>query len=203
MKKNFLLIVLLITCVNYLKAQTLPGEWSYDSVKKFYRNYVYQLNDTSIDGELQKYHRFEATMDYKINKNANISDYVNVVKEYNANLLSRSNNSNGINISSLNSDWFCRGPMQTIESAIGRVSALWVNPQPPYNIIIGMATIIWLIIYGGVIIAAKIRTKTKACFLYFFKKSGVTNPIFVKKNIIIGSSKINPEAKTEERTNEM
>lgn len=137
MKKNFLLIVLLITCVNYLKAQTLPGEWSYDSVKKFYRNYVYQLNDTSIDGELQKYHRFEATMDYKINKNANISDYVNVVKEYNANLLSRSNNSNGINISSLNSDWFCRGPMQTIESAIGRVSALWVNPQPPYNIIIG------------------------------------------------------------------
>ena len=37
-------------------------------------------------------------------------------------------------------------------------------------------------------ISAKIKTNTKACFLYFFKNSGVINPIFVKKNIKTGSS---------------
>lgn len=120
-----------------MKAQTFQNEWTYDSVKSFYRNYVYQLNDTSIDGELQKYHRFEATMDYKMNKNAKISDYVNVIKEFNTNLVSRSNNPNSTNNSTLNSDWYCRGPLQTVESAMGRVTTLWVNPLPPHNILVG------------------------------------------------------------------
>jgi hypothetical protein len=47
---------------------------------------------------------------------------------------------------------------------------------------------------GGVIIAAKIKTITKAYFLFFLRNSGVTNPILVRKKIIIGSSKINPDA---------
>ena len=34
---------------------------------------------------------------------------------------------------------------------------------------------------GGVMIAAKINTTTKACFLYFLKNSGVIKPILVKK----------------------
>ena len=34
---------------------------------------------------------------------------------------------------------------------------------------------------GGVMIADKINTITKAYLRYFFKNSGVTNPIFVKK----------------------
>ena len=50
---------------------------------------------------------------------------------------------------------------------------------------------------GGVIIADKDSNITKANFLFDFKNFGVTIPIFVKKYIMIGSSKINPEAKTD------
>jgi hypothetical protein len=46
---------------------------------------------------------------------------------------------------------------------------------------IGMATMTWLAISGGVIIAERMRTMTKAYFLYFFKNSGVTIHILVKK----------------------
>ena len=60
-----------------------------------------------------------------------------------------------------------------------------------------MQTIIWLAISGGVIIADKDNNITRANFLFDLRNLGVTNPIFVKKYIIIGSSKINPEAKTE------
>ena len=50
-----------------------------------------------------------------------------------------------------------------------------------YKIKIGIATIIRLATSGGVIIAARISTKTKAYFLYFTNLSGVTNPILVRK----------------------
>ena len=59
-----------------------------------------------------------------------------------------------------------------------------------------MATMIWLITSGGVIIAAIIKTITNAYFRYFLKNSGVTKPIFDKKYIIIGNSKIKPQAIT-------
>ena len=48
---------------------------------------------------------------------------------------------------------------------------------------------------GGVIIADKLNKITNANFLFFFKNTGLTIPILVKKYIIIGSSKINPEDK--------
>ena len=70
-----------------------------------------------------------------------------------------------------------------------------------YKITIGTETIIWLAISGGVMIAERIKTITKANFLYFLKYSGVTTPIFVRMNMSIGNSKINPLAITEARTN--
>ena len=54
---------------------------------------------------------------------------------------------------------------------------------------------------GGVIIAEILKTITIANFLFFCKKFGVTKPILVKKKIKIGSSKINPEDKTEALNN--
>ena len=63
-----------------------------------------------------------------------------------------------------------------------------------------MATKIWLSKSGGVIIAEIIKTPTKANFRYFFNPPGFTIPIFVRKNITIGSSKIRPQAITEDRT---
>jgi len=48
-----------------------------------------------------------------------------------------------------------------------------------------------------VIIADKTKTRTKANFRYFTIISGVTNPILVKKYIMMGSSKIKPEAITD------
>jgi hypothetical protein len=45
----------------------------------------------------------------------------------------------------------------------------------------GIATITWLAISGGVMIAAKIKTITNAYFLFFLRNSGVTNPILVRK----------------------
>ena len=61
----------------------------------------------------------------------------------------------------------------------------------------GIVTIIWLAISGGVIIAAKLSTITREYFRFFLKKFGVTKPIFVKKKINIGNSKIKPEDNTE------
>jgi len=63
-----------------------------------------------------------------------------------------------------------------------------------------METITWVAISGGVITAEIINTMTKANFLFFLMNAGVTRPILLKKKIIIGSSKIIPPAKTEERT---
>jgi len=54
---------------------------------------------------------------------------------------------------------------------------------------------------GGVIIADKLSKITNANFLFFFKNIGLTIPILVKKYIIIGSSKINPDDKTEALNN--
>ena len=42
--------------------------------------------------------------------------------------------------------------------------------------------------------ADKINTITKVYFRYFLKNSGVTNPIFERKKIIIGNSNNNPLA---------
>ena len=61
----------------------------------------------------------------------------------------------------------------------------------------GIVTIIWLAMSGGVIIAARLSTITREYFLFFLKKFGVTKPIFVKKKIKIGNSKIKPDDKTE------
>ena len=55
---------------------------------------------------------------------------------------------------------------------------------------------IWLATSGGVITADIISTMTNAIFLYFFKISGVTRPTLVRKYIIIGNSKISPQAIT-------
>jgi len=63
-----------------------------------------------------------------------------------------------------------------------------------------MATIIWLAISGGVMMAARTKTTISEYFLYFLKNSGVTKPNLVRKYIKIGNSKINPEAITEART---
>lgn len=70
-----------------------------------------------------------------------------------------------------------------------------------YKINIGIATIIWLATSGGVIIAANINTAIKAYFLYLIKISGVTNPTFVKKYIIIGNSNTIPQANEDDLTN--
>jgi hypothetical protein len=64
-----------------------------------------------------------------------------------------------------------------------------------YNIINGNVTIIWLIISGGVIIAANSNKQTKACLRYFLKKSGVIKPSLLKKYTNTGSWNINPLAK--------
>ena len=66
-----------------------------------------------------------------------------------------------------------------------------------------MATIIWLTTSGGVITADIINTITNAYFLVFIKKSGVTTPILVKKYMMIGNSKIKPEANTDDFNKEM
>ena len=44
----------------------------------------------------------------------------------------------------------------------------------------GTAINIWLTISGGVIIAERLNTITRANFLFLLKKSGVTKPTFVK-----------------------
>lgn len=46
--------------------------------------------------------------------------------------------------------------------------------------IIGIETIICDTTSGGVIAAARIKTPTIECFLYFLKKAGVITPNFVK-----------------------
>ena len=56
---------------------------------------------------------------------------------------------------------------------------------------------IWLAISGGVIIADRLNKITNANFLFFLRNEGLTIPIFVKKYIIIGNSKIKPDDKTE------
>ena len=49
-------------------------------------------------------------------------------------------------------------------------------------------------------IAAILNTITKAYFLFFLRKAGVTIPTFVRKYITIGSSNIIPDARTEALT---
>ena len=75
-----------------------------------------------------------------------------------------------------------------------------INILTWYNTTIGIATIIWLATSGGVIIAARTKTNTSAYFLYLTRDSGVTTPALVKKYIIIGNSKIIPEAIAEDLT---
>lgn len=67
----------------------------------------------------------------------------------------------------------------------------------------GTETIIWLAMSGGVMIAERINTITKANFRYFRKYVGVTIPIFVNIYIKIGNSNIRPLASTEVRTREI
>ena len=62
----------------------------------------------------------------------------------------------------------------------------------------GKETNIWLNTSGGVIIAAKVSTSTKACLRYFFKNEAVINPVLLKKNISTGSSKITPDERITE-----
>ena len=50
-----------------------------------------------------------------------------------------------------------------------------------YNIMIGIATIICEIKFGGVIKAAKINMATMACLRYFFKTMAVMMSNFAKK----------------------
>ena len=61
----------------------------------------------------------------------------------------------------------------------------------------GIETTIWLTTSGGVTIAATTNINTIAYFRYFLKNSGVTNPIFVKKKVIIGNSNNEPLAMAE------
>ena len=62
-----------------------------------------------------------------------------------------------------------------------------------------MATITWLAISGGVIIADSVRTSTKDIFRYFRIISGEIRPIFVKKYTNIGNSNIKPAERTDAR----
>lgn len=63
-----------------------------------------------------------------------------------------------------------------------------------YNINIGIDTITWLGISGGVTIAANIKMMIIATLRYFLKNSGVTNPTLARKYTIIGISKTIPLA---------
>lgn len=55
-----------------------------------------------------------------------------------------------------------------------------------------MVTIICVKTSGGVMIAAINNTTTIECFRYFFKKSDVRMPIFVKIRMNTGSKKMTP-----------
>lgn len=137
MKKRFLILMLLILNVIYLKAQSFQNEWTYDSVKSYYRNYAQQKNDTAVDGEMQKFYRFEATMDYKFLKNSKISEYSELVKAFNTQVSNSNSSSTLPGSNSFLSNWSCIGPNQVTKTAMGRVVTLWVNPSPPYNILVG------------------------------------------------------------------
>jgi len=58
--------------------------------------------------------------------------------------------------------------------------------------IIGMETMIWDKISGGVMMADIINITTIACLRYFFKKSGVIRPIWVRKKLAMGSKNNSP-----------
>lgn len=144
MKKQLFLLFVILLIINNSDAQTFQNEWTYDSVKSYFRNYAQQKNDTAFDGEMQKYYRFEATMDYKFFKNSKISEYSELVKAFNAQVANSSSSSTLPGSSSFLSNWSCVGPNQVNKTAMGRVMKLWVNPSPPYNIIIGtQASGIW------------------------------------------------------------
>ena len=55
----------------------------------------------------------------------------------------------------------------------------------------GIVTIIWLAISGGVIIAARLSTITREYFLFFLKKFGVTNLFLSRKKLKLVIQKLN------------
>jgi hypothetical protein len=136
MKKNLLLLLLFTVIFNCSKAQNMQSEWSYDSIKSYYKNYVSQLNDSSKDGAYVKYLRFESMMDYKFNKNSTISDYVTKIREFNdrinTNLVSNIQSSN-----TFESNWHNITNEKIEQSASGRFTSIWIDPNPPYNIMAG------------------------------------------------------------------
>lgn len=128
--------MLFILQVLNIQAQTIQNEWTYDSIKSYYKNYMIHTNDTSQDGVSSKYYRFESMMDYKFNKNSTISDYVSKVKDFNDQNSNRNVNSSQ-NSSVYQSNWTNISKEDLEISAAGRFTSIWINPNPPYNIISG------------------------------------------------------------------
>lgn len=134
MKRRLIFLILFLIGSFRLFGQILNDEPTFDSIKKQFYNFTVGKNDTSFDGGNTQYKRFVSEMDYKFNKSSKISDYVNAVHNFNNSI---SNNSISTANSALISDWFNIGPNKDLISSIGRVTAIWVNPQSPYNVIIG------------------------------------------------------------------
>ena len=65
---------------------------------------------------------------------------------------------------------------------------------------IGIATIIWLAISGGVIIAERVNTITSDILRYLRIRLGLIRPILVRKYTNMGNSKIKPADSTDART---
>lgn len=136
MKKLILLSLIVLITISSTYAQSNPNELTYDSIKSFYKNYIIQLNDSSYDGASTKYFRFESMMDYKFNKNSTIGDYVSKVQSFN-NQIANNTVSNTQSSSFLQSNWHNIVNEKMDRSANGRFTAVWVNPNPPYNILAG------------------------------------------------------------------
>ena len=76
-----------------------------------------------------------------------------------------------------------------------------MKTENSYKKKIGIANKIWLKRSGGDNIAPINKDKIIKYFLYLIKISGVTNPTFVKKYIIIGNSNTIPQANEDDLTN--
>lgn len=134
MKKHLLLFIFLSFSIKAL-SQNNSTEWTYDSLKSYYEHFANSKNDTSYDGYWTKYLRFTLQNDYKYSKNQKISDYVNAIEQFNAEALNR--NISTPSTTFLASNWTNITEVNSTESAAGRFMSIWINPNPPYNIIAG------------------------------------------------------------------
>jgi hypothetical protein len=113
--------------------------------------------DTSADNESMKLERFKAFREKRISPKGDIREYGNVMNKYYASRLAAAKGADGCKSTCEDccfpSNWTYFGPEFTDQiqpQNLGKIGALWVNPNDENNILIGAEGGLWKTTDGGV-----------------------------------------------------